>query len=176
MFQFPGFASHAYAFSARYPDKSGWVAPFGDPRITARLPTPLGLSQVSTSFIASRRQVIRRVPFGGLIAPTRRRRPCDDRLDAPRFSPHAFDLGVTHLGHDCRAEPGAQRAFRSEADATFHHPVVKERSDSRITPLCRTPPRSASGTIAPEAPGVVRGTLGPVQSGSSRASRIVRCG
>ena len=38
MFQFPGFASCAYGFSARYP--CGWVAPFGDPRIKAcsRLP------------------------------------------------------------------------------------------------------------------------------------------
>ena len=38
MFQFPGFASYAYGFSARYP--CGWVAPFGYPRINAcsRLP------------------------------------------------------------------------------------------------------------------------------------------
>ena len=38
MFQFPGFASYAYVFSARYP--CGWVAPFGYPRINAcsRLP------------------------------------------------------------------------------------------------------------------------------------------
>ena len=38
MFQFPGFASHAYVFSIRYP--CGWVAPFGYPRINAcsRLP------------------------------------------------------------------------------------------------------------------------------------------
>ena len=38
MFQFPGFASYAYGFSARYP--FGWVAPFGYPRINAcsRLP------------------------------------------------------------------------------------------------------------------------------------------
>ena len=38
MFQFPGFASHTYVFSVRYP--CGWVAPFGYPRINAcsRLP------------------------------------------------------------------------------------------------------------------------------------------
>lgn len=39
----------------------GRVAPFGNPRIKARLPAPLGLSQVPTSFIASRRQDIRRL-------------------------------------------------------------------------------------------------------------------
>ena len=42
---------------------AGWVVPFGDPRIGAWLPAPLGLSQVPTSFIASRRQGIHRVPF-----------------------------------------------------------------------------------------------------------------
>ena len=41
----------------------GRVSPFGHSRIRARLPAPLDFSQVSTSFIASRRQVIRRVPF-----------------------------------------------------------------------------------------------------------------
>ena len=51
MFQFPSFAPNAYAFSVGYP--CGWVAPFGNPRINARLPAPLGLSQVPTSFIAS---------------------------------------------------------------------------------------------------------------------------
>ena len=30
-----------------------WVSPFRNPRIKARLPAPLGLSQVTTSFIAS---------------------------------------------------------------------------------------------------------------------------
>ena len=32
---------------------SSWVSPFGHPRITARLPTPQGLSQAPTSFIGS---------------------------------------------------------------------------------------------------------------------------
>ena len=42
---------------------SSWVSPFGHPRITARLPTPQGLSQAPTSFIGSRCQGIHRVPF-----------------------------------------------------------------------------------------------------------------
>ena len=42
---------------------AGRVSPFGDPRIGVWLPTPLGLSQVPTSFIASRRQGIHLVPF-----------------------------------------------------------------------------------------------------------------
>ena len=61
MFQFSAFASAPYAFRCRYP--CGWVSPFGNPRITVRLPTPLGLSQVPTSFIASGRQVIHHLPL-----------------------------------------------------------------------------------------------------------------
>ena len=39
----------------------GWVSPFGNPRITARLPAPRGLSQAPTSFIGSWCQDIHRV-------------------------------------------------------------------------------------------------------------------
>lgn len=42
---------------------SSRVSPFGHPRITARLPTPQGLSQAPTSFIGSRCQGIHHVPF-----------------------------------------------------------------------------------------------------------------
>ena len=61
MFQFSTFALCAYAFSTKYP--CGWVAPFRDSKITAWLPAPLDLSQVPTSFIASGRQDIHRVPL-----------------------------------------------------------------------------------------------------------------
>lgn len=61
MFQFSAFALHPYAFRVKYP--CGWVAPFGNPRITALLPAPLGLSQVYASFIASRHQDIHHVPL-----------------------------------------------------------------------------------------------------------------
>ena len=61
MFHFSTFALCTYAFSTKYP--CGWVAPFGDPEISALLPAPSGISQVYASFIASRRQDIRRAPF-----------------------------------------------------------------------------------------------------------------
>ena len=70
MFQFSAFALHPYTFRVKYP--CGWVAPFGNPRITARLPAPLGLSQVPASFIASRHQDIHHVPLCSVI-PTGRR-------------------------------------------------------------------------------------------------------
>src|SRR3954453_12427466 len=42
---------------------ASWVSPFGHPRITARLPTPRGLSQAPTSFIGSWCQDIHRLPL-----------------------------------------------------------------------------------------------------------------
>ena len=42
---------------------SSRVSPFGHPWITARLPTPQGLSQAPTSFIGSRCQGIHHAPF-----------------------------------------------------------------------------------------------------------------
>ena len=54
MFHFPAFPPHALyiqAWVTRH--DSCWVPPFGHPRITARLPTPQGLSQAPTSFIGS---------------------------------------------------------------------------------------------------------------------------
>jgi hypothetical protein len=54
MFHFPAFPPHALYIQARVTrHDSCWVSPFGHPRITARLPTPQGLSQAPTSFIGS---------------------------------------------------------------------------------------------------------------------------
>ena len=41
--------------------QAGWVFPFGDPRIKARLSAPRGISQISTSFIAYYRLGIHRM-------------------------------------------------------------------------------------------------------------------
>jgi hypothetical protein len=64
MFHFPTFPPHALYIQARVTGHdSSWVSPFGNPRITARLPTPQGLSQAPTSFFGSRCQGIHHVPF-----------------------------------------------------------------------------------------------------------------
>jgi hypothetical protein len=44
MFQFPGFASRTYGFSAGYPE--GWVSPFGHPRINDRSHLPAAFRSV----------------------------------------------------------------------------------------------------------------------------------
>ena len=64
MFHFPTFPPHTLYIQVQVTGHdSSQVSPFGHPRITARLPTPQGLSQAPTSFIGSRCQGIHHVPF-----------------------------------------------------------------------------------------------------------------
>ena len=54
MFHFPTFPPSALCVQAMVTGLySSWVSPFGNPRITARLPTPRGLSQAPTTFFGS---------------------------------------------------------------------------------------------------------------------------
>jgi hypothetical protein len=54
MFHFPTFPPTPYFIQVQVTGHdSSQVSPFGHPRITARLPTPQGLSQAPTSFIGS---------------------------------------------------------------------------------------------------------------------------
>ena len=64
MFHFPAFPPHTLYIQARVTrHDSCWVSPFGNPRITARLTAPRGLSQPPTSFIGSWCPGIHRVPL-----------------------------------------------------------------------------------------------------------------
>ena len=64
MFHFPTFPLPALYISGRSNQiESGWVSPFGNPRIRARLSAPRGLSQIATSFFGSYCQGIHRVLF-----------------------------------------------------------------------------------------------------------------
>ena len=64
MVQFTPFTSVPLYIQGRIHAHDGvWVSPFGNPRIEACLAAPRGLSQLSTSFIVSRRQGIHRTPL-----------------------------------------------------------------------------------------------------------------
>ena len=64
MFHFPSFPPHALCVQAWVTGHDSCrVSPFGNPRITARLTAPRGLSQPPTSFIGSWCQGIHRVPL-----------------------------------------------------------------------------------------------------------------
>ena len=97
MFQFPEFASYTYVFSARYP--YGWVSPFGNSRIKARLPLPETYRSLATSFIASYRQGIHQTPFSRLIRASERATAFES---APRRAFARFGASL---------EPAPRRAF-----------------------------------------------------------------
>ena len=64
MFHFPAFPPHILYIQMRVtPHHWCWVSPFGNPRITARLTAPRGISRPPTSFIGSRCQGIHHVPL-----------------------------------------------------------------------------------------------------------------
>jgi hypothetical protein len=74
MFHFPSFPPHALCVQAWVTGHDSCrVSPFGNPRITARLAAPRGLSQPPTSFIGSWCQGIHRAPL--LAWPQRCSRP-----------------------------------------------------------------------------------------------------
>ena len=69
MFHFPTFPPTALCVQAEVTGHdSSWVSPFGNPRITAWLPTSRGLSQAPTSFIGSWCQGIHHVPLVACLA------------------------------------------------------------------------------------------------------------
>lgn len=64
MFHFPAFPPHTLYIQVQVTsNNTGGLSPFGHPRITARLPTPRGLSQATTSFFGSQCQGIHRTPL-----------------------------------------------------------------------------------------------------------------
>ena len=69
MFHFPTFPPNPLCVQGQVTGHdSSWVSPFGNPRITARLPTSRGLSQAPTSFIGSWCQGIHHVPLVACLA------------------------------------------------------------------------------------------------------------
>jgi hypothetical protein len=73
MFQFAGFASHAYGFSMGYP--YGWVAPFGDPGINDRSHLPRAFRSVPRPSSPLSAKASTRCPYFALERHTQRQRP-----------------------------------------------------------------------------------------------------
>ena len=98
MFHFPTFPPHTLCVQVRVTGHDSCrVSPFGNPRISARLTAPRGLSQPPTSFIGSWCQGIHRAPL--LTWPQRCSRPLcssqgtgDDNDGSPRALPR-LDAG-----------------------------------------------------------------------------------
>ena len=118
MFHFSTFALHSYAFRVKYP--CGWVAPFRDPEIAAWLPAPSGLSQVPTSFIASRHQDIHRVPLSLGRQPDAAERP----RRVPRIARSASAPAPVRTGRRMRTPASRSRDLRSFARAWLCVPLA----------------------------------------------------
>jgi hypothetical protein len=112
MFQFPGFASGTYGFSARYPKGVGCpIRTSTDQRLLA---APRGFSQRATSFIASWCQGIHRMPFSYAIPLT--------RIEGSR--------STMHRNHpQTRASPRPMRLLRYHRFA--HHRIASHRASLR---------------------------------------------
>jgi hypothetical protein len=115
MFHFPTFPPRTLYIQVRVTGHdSSWVSPFGHPRITARLPTPQGLSQAPTSFIGSRCQGIHHVPFIACLTNTTQQQllqRCSRPLCRSQTTNPPTTTGAHHT-HQQRKEASSQPARR----------------------------------------------------------------
>jgi hypothetical protein len=129
MFHFPTFPPNALCVQAPVAGHdSSWVSPFGDPRITARLPTPRGLSQAPTTFFGSWCQGIHHVP---LVACHYKR---------------LFDARVHYAVLKKRAVPSPWPP-RGRIDGSFGEEMVREIQRYRLDP---SGPNNVPGTRPPQ--------------------------
>jgi hypothetical protein len=155
MFHFPTFPPHALYIQAQVTGHdSSWVSPFGHPRITARLPTPQGLSQAPTSFIGSRCQGIHHVPFtachhqhhttpNGLSTPgttRRRRRHATKETHTTTTHPHPKSI-AQRASLKGPGRPVVMRRYK------IHQPSTHARVSGRCSR-----PLSTSQTTTPHHP------------------------
>ena len=119
MFHFPTFPPHALCVQAWVTGHDSCrVSPFGNPRITARLAAPRGLSQPPTSFIGSWCQGIHRAPL--LTWPQRCSRPlCSSQgTGGPGLHPPPVSrwrwFGVDRSFRDGAPDPYGSRAHVTE--------------------------------------------------------------
>lgn len=120
MFHFSTFALHPYTFRVKYP--CGWVAPFGDPEITAWLPAPSGFSQVPTSFVASRCQDIHHALLFGHTNRTPRLGPKGPHRSADRVAVDWIQAPI---------HPAIVRTLAAAADGESHRLVCALHSRTR---------------------------------------------
>ena len=121
MFHFPTFPPHTLYIQMRVtPHNRCWVSPFGHPRITVRLSTPRGLSQIPTSFIGSWCQGIHRVPLK--TWPQRCSRPLCSSQTTHTNPTHTRPHRLGYIGNQCHQKQ-LSPATR-ERWCCFRHPTV----------------------------------------------------
>lgn len=156
MFHFPTFplpALYIQAGVTRSPKGPGQVSPFGHPRITARLSTPRGLSQIATSFIGSRCQGIHR----SLLETCHHNMSQKNR---PEPKPGPDQIGDPHTPKECTDLRCSRPLCSSQNTTGTHPPPTQGIRQARETsppatrkqpagtvpqdPTARTPPTTAN--------------------------------
>ena len=141
MFHFPAFPPHTLYIQVQVTGHdSSQVSPFGHPRITARLPTPQGLSQATTSFIGSRCQGIHHVPFIACQTPqthpgTKKHRGTPTASNAHKEqSPHPQSKGRDHLQQHCKQKCNNKNLQQNcYKDARVHYEKTKHHTQQPPT-------------------------------------------
>ncbi len=155
MFHFPTFPPHTLYIQARVTGHdSSWVSPFGHPRITARLPTPQGLSQAPTSFIGSRCQGIHHVPFIACLTNTTQQQLLQ-RCSRPLCRSQTTNPPTTTTPHHTDRRPKEATSNQPTADPSGpnsvpNHPPRSPTPTFHTHPhpqrACETGSTSTSGT------------------------------
>ena len=143
MFQFPGFASHAYGFSVRYPI-AGVGCPIRRSSDQSLLAAPQGLSQRATSFIASWRQGIHQMPLLSSAHPSDNRTPAPDEANDPARCEPALDARLDEFKQQLalqKALPPARRTTEPAYPCHFDTPTHRRKKRGRRI-ACQRPSRA----------------------------------
>src|SRR5690606_20217934 len=125
MFHFPAFPPHALYIQARVTrHHSGRVPPFGNPRITVRLPTPRRLSQATTSFFGSWCQGIHRTLLKTYTTNHTKIRRCS----RPLYSSQTTNQD-THPHHRAGEATGHEKTTTPTRPTTQHTPSSDRGND-----------------------------------------------
>ncbi len=156
MFHFPTFPPHTLYIQMRVTrHHSCWVSPFGNPRITARLTAPRGISQPPTSFIGSWCQDIHRTLINTYnkdarvhcavlkqhtTTPTRE----EETLPFRRSSSLKKHIACSLRTQQCtditpRSLPGGRDAPRSACQRSTHEQPCRSYGGKRSLPAPPTP-------------------------------------
>ncbi len=153
MFHFPTFPPNTLYIQVRVTGHiSSRVSPFGNPRITARLPAPRGLSQAPTSFIGSWCQGIHRAPLKTYQHTTKTQLTQKQRCSRPLYSSQATGRKQPHTPTPTRHTiPGGSTSKAIPATRPHHtppkrggptRPAVKQHAHHRTSVPAPSGPNS----------------------------------
>jgi hypothetical protein len=150
MFHFPSFPPNTLYIQVRVTGHiSSRVPPFGNPRITARLPAPRGLSQAPTSFIGSWCQGIHRAPLKTFT--TQHKIAQIQRCSRPLYSSQATGSHRPHTRHQPQTRK-PETVYLKAATHTHHTPAPKSTSKCERCPESKHKNRSSRMCPLPQDP------------------------